>query len=177
MEENATVCDNCQTEVKAPKPAAPIEEPAFAPEPQPAAKKPFPVKPVLIGVAVLLVIILAFKLIGGGGSQSSPESTVKSYVNAIDDVDIDKLISLYAPDDRPKGDELKLAKKLMKQTLKAQDFSVSKCDIVKVKKKGKKAEVEYKIVTKYKGKKNTNQDTIDVIKVDGKWYIDQGLGL
>ncbi|TFE23693.1 hypothetical protein [Cohnella luojiensis] len=93
--ETAFSCPSCGTEVR----QAPLAQESITETSEfPASQEPsFPSQPkgylkglsnqskklILVGLAAVAVIYLAFKFIGGGGNQATPEKTVKGFMSAV----------------------------------------------------------------------------------------------
>ncbi|CAM4492101.1 NTF2-like N-terminal transpeptidase domain-containing protein [Paenibacillus tarimensis] len=161
LEENAQHCSSCGAVVT---PSAPV------PPSHPQAATPIYKKPAFMAAAVLILIVGFLLLRESSGSMSSPEATVEAFVHAVDNKDIKTLASLYSPENQPDTDELEEAEEFflgMLGNIKVNDF-----EILDVTVDEDTAHVEYRVEVSLDGETNTDTDDFDLIKIDGKWYID-----
>jgi len=169
--------------------AAPVAAPEVAPQtftsnvtPEEVVKKSSGSKKIIaivIAAAVVLAFVFgAFALLGGGYSQSTPEKAVKSLFKSIYESDVDAFISMIP------GEEVKALKEYMddkaiKEYLEpildqmnesiademGKDW-IKEIKILDVDKDGDYASVEVEI--------DGESDTMELEKIDGKWYVDFG---
>lgn len=168
LEESAVYCANCGTQT-----AAPATQTANAGQTvisQPAMSKPT-IRLILIGAAAVIIIFVILKFAGGGGSQSSPESTVKSFMNAVKKQDASKMVSYLVPPDGDKS--MKSLVDVLDERFEADEINLVEYKIVKVEKDEDTATVDYEVeYLESDGEKATDEDSFDLTKVKGKWYID-----
>ncbi|PZD97487.1 hypothetical protein DNH61_02100 [Paenibacillus sambharensis] len=131
---------------------------------------PFYKKPAFLAIAVLVLIAGFFLLRDSGGSMSTPEGTIKALVNALDDADIKTIASLYAPEEQPDAAELEEAEEFLNGMM--EDVKFDNLEIIDVSVDGDKAHVEYRVDVSFMGETNTDKDVSDLIRINGKWYID-----
>lgn len=149
--------------------------PVQAPHNAPAPLRSVADRKVLIVIAVIAVAVIfgAYKLFSGGGSQSDPASTVESFIEAADDHDIEEMMEYFLPNPDLTERELQRAKINLEQNI--YDFDVKKYKIIHVEENGNQALVEYMIIIESGGEQETNEDEFELVRVDGKWYIDEDI--
>ncbi|NLZ27693.1 MAG: DUF4878 domain-containing protein [Firmicutes bacterium] len=123
-------------------------------------------KNLLFLVAVSLV---ACMILGGcGGVQSSPAKVVEAYFEAFQQKDM-KTAFGYTLNDEINEEDLSSMEEVLK------DFEIKSYKVEKVEKLNKtQAVVSVEVTTVFMGDENRSVSEIDVIKKDGKWYIDDG---
>jgi hypothetical protein len=146
---------------------------------------------VLIAVACVLVFVVFWGDIAGGGAASNPEKTVRNFLSAFDNKDVDAVFDLLDPESMSDmlGDQsVEDAKADMRDALFA-DAGISSIKFsgmqMTTKETGNKATVTLTagkaIITDENGNQETSDvkeadspPTIDLVKRDGSWYIDPG---
>lgn len=145
----------------------------------------------VVGVAAILVIILACSLFGGRGYKS----TVKKYMKAVTRAEYEDILDLLPKELKAKEDYEEMEEELEDAAKKTEDFmkeykidykiqddkDIKGDELEEIRKeyeeefdiKVKAAkEVEVKLHIKYDGESVDNTMTVDVIKVGGSWYLD-----
>ncbi|MFC5528783.1 zinc-ribbon domain-containing protein [Cohnella yongneupensis] len=130
-------------------------------------------------IAAGLVIIvggLIFYFSGSGGSQSSPKSTVESFMEAVKAKDGKALVKLISDDSlgNPDKDELNDIIDEMEDNFGSgslKSYKILDTDI-----DDDTATVDYEVTYSEDGEKQTEEDSFDLVKVEGKWYIDEDMG-
>lgn len=123
----------------------------------------------IIGGLVLVALVIGVVLLLGGGG-SGPEATVKNMFKALETGDVDLLFKQI--DLGEYGEFAELMKPMMAEVL--QEASVemkamnAKYSILGSRVDGDHAEVDVRLTTN----EGTEEETIDVYKRDGKWYVD-----
>ena len=162
LEENQLECTNCGTSTN---PSTNDTPPAEETTVQPEAPKS---KTTLIAIVVVIAvaIFLIFFFLGKGGGQSSPESTAKRALEALYiDLDMKEFAAYVAPDERPADEELELFGGMLQQL---KDYEIT-IKILSVEEEEETAEVEFELEAK--GEEEIMNETMDLIKIDGKWYL------
>ncbi|GEM_PF-586335 len=118
---------------------------------------------------LLAVSLVACMILGGcGGVQSSPAKVVEAYFDAFQQKDMKTAIG-YTLNDEMNDEYLANMEELLK------DFEIKSYKVEKVEKLNKtQALVSVEVTTAYRGNENKSVTEVDVIKRDGKWYIDDG---
>lgn len=172
LEEQAAYCSNCgatviqqSTSIKA---FASI--PAPVPIPVPNRSGSNNKKLIMIAVIAIVVIFGAYKLFSGGGSQSDPGSAVEGFIEAANDHDIDEMMKYFLPNPDLTERELQRAKIELERNV--YDFEAKKYKILHVEEHGNQAVVEYMIGIERDGELDTRDDEFELVRIDGKWYID-----
>lgn len=184
LEEHVTYCSNCGTAViqqSTPIQAStPIPPPVSAPVPA-SIPDPIPApesvrsgsankRLIIIAVVAVVVIFGAYKLFSGGGSQSHPGSAVEGFIEAANDQDIDEMMKYFLPNPDLTGRELQRAKIELERNV--YDFEAKKYKILHVEEHGNQAVVEYMIGIERDGELVTRDGEFELVRIDGKWYID-----
>ncbi|CAM3385762.1 zinc-ribbon domain-containing protein [Marinicrinis lubricantis] len=199
MSNDSAFCPNCGTKVTPSaipqttdtpnevEPSNTAQQPPIAP---PAAQAPYaapsPSSPVgklsrnqLISIVAgaAVIVIIAIIWLTGGKDQSSPEAAVKSFIEATDDADAEAMLELFHPDSMPGGDATrKLAAAALQAQLEESEMDVTDYEILDVEEDGDYASVTYRIEYEQFGEKDEEEDTLELVKEDGKWYLDENLG-
>ncbi|MCD9020479.1 nuclear transport factor 2 family protein [Cohnella silvisoli] len=193
--ELAVSCPSCGTEVRQLPPASEITEATELPSPpeesqdmkysfatQPASSprrlSDLTKKLILVGMAAVVLVFLIIKFTGdGGGNHATPERAVKGFFNAVKQQDAEKMfsyLSTYVKDgeDNPEGLDRESAIKSLEEQFDERSPKLGSIDIKDVNIDGETAIVNYKVDFEQEGKKSTEEGTMNLIKVKGKWYVD-----
>ncbi|BBI31440.1 zinc-ribbon domain-containing protein [Cohnella abietis] len=193
--ETATRCPSCGTEVRQAPPALDnwtSQEIAAATQPSqdeqgwPAAPDTYPrglsdqaKKLILVGLAAIVVVFLIFKFTSGvgGGSHSTPEKAVKGYFNAVKGKNFKGMysyltVSVMDPKELPEGvDKDSILKDI--ENLFAKDTNkYLEIKIKDVKINNSSASVNFGVVFVNEEGKSTEENSMDVKLINGKWYVD-----
>lgn len=127
---------------------------------------------ILVVMAAAALIFLIFKFTGGAGSQSSPEKTVKSFMNAVKKENAKAMVSYISTSSMNEGDRDILVEMFEEQfeegELNLQDYTIQDVEIDE-----DTATVEYKVFYMEDGEKETEEESFELIKEEGKWFIDE----
>ena len=166
LEENQQECASCGTSKNpSTNPSSNDTPPAEETTVQPEAPKS---KTTLIAIVVVIAValFLIFFFFGKGGGQSSPESTAERALEALYiDLDMKEFAAFVVPDERPSEEELALFSGMLQQL---EDYEVT-ISILSVEEEEETARVEFELEAK--GEEEIMNDTMDLIKIDGKWYL------
>jgi uncharacterized membrane protein YvbJ len=140
-------------------------------------------------VAAAIALILVFVVFKGGDSAgASPEQTVKSYLSAMENKDLDKVLELVDPaikESLLEGEDLESAKDMLAEEV----FSFDSLKFTGIKMKTEETSDTTATVTltagtasmtaegtteSYNIEDETEPVTIDLVKKDGKWYVESG---
>ncbi len=172
------------------------QPPAFAPQPQEPfgdpAQPAFETAPPARGqlskqtmglIALCLVIIVGGLLYyfnsNGGSSQKTPEKTVESFMKAFKNKDAKALVKVISDDalGNPDKDEMKDIIKQMNKRFDGGSLKSYKILDTEIDDDGKTATVDYKVTYKDEdGDVQSERDSFDLVKIGGKWYLDENMG-
>lgn len=120
---------------------------------------------------------LSFYSCGGGKASNTPGATIKASITAMGDKKYDDLVKMYVKKDGTALSEEEQKKMAGLISMAGAEYDtkqgVKSVDILeeKVADDGKTATVKFK--TTY-GNGETNEETSDLVNVDGKWFITIG---
>ncbi len=188
--EHAFSCPSCGTEVRQ---APLVPEGLSVAQSLPESEEPFSVQPgtyprilsdqtkklILVAIAAVVIVFLILKFTGGGGSQATPEKTVKSFMNAVKNEDAKKMVSYLSISsiDFPEGENMDSFIKMLEKEFDNGMMNLQDYKIIDVKIDEDKATVGYEIeYIEVNGDKETDEESFDLSKIKGKWYIDGDLG-
>lgn len=126
----------------------------------------------IIAVVAILILFFIPKVFGGGAGMSSPKGTVTGFIKAVKKQDIEKMYSYFKPDERMTKSEVTFFKDKFKEMIKDSPFKVKDYKILDVEIDGKEATVEYMVEVQYGDEVESTEESLDLIKVGKKWYID-----
>lgn len=195
---SATSCPSCGSEVRQ-SPAA-VEAEAFVATAaeafpgvnadQAAVRQPFgsstpggmsasTKKSIGVVLAAVVILFLIFKFTGnGGGSQATPEKTFKSFMSAVKKEDAKKMISYMevASVDFPDGENMESLVDRLEESFGNGELDLRDYRITRVETTDDQATIDYEVDYMEKGDIQTDEDTLELQKTGGKWYISGGLG-
>lgn len=125
----------------------------------------------LWNVALIAGCVLCLGLLSGcgGGGGATPDKTVSNFFKAAKDKDIDAMLKCMSPDLQEVFEEMmKIQGKENVRKMMAAGGEVEKFEIKDSKIDGDTAEVKVAVTTGGE----TQEDTIPLSKVGGKWYLD-----
>lgn len=120
-------------------------------------------------IGLCLVGLLALLMVGCG-PQHSPENTVKAYYNALLEENFDDAASYIQSEFLPKSN---IVAKTLADSYTKDNHIVSFSVLGSAHSTNDKAQVAifYEIAKAPKGENTKNVATLDLVKIDGKWYI------
>ena len=120
-------------------------------------------------IGLLLVGLLALLMVGCG-PQHSPENTVKAYYNALLEQNFDNAAQYLYLEDFPKAN---LVSQKLSETYQKDNRVVSFSVLGSARTTNDAAQVAiaYEIAKAPKGADAKNVILLDLVKIDGKWYI------
>ena len=120
-------------------------------------------------IGLLLVGILALLMVGCG-PQHSPENTVKAYYNALLEQNFDNAAQYLYLEDLPKTN---LVSQMLSEAYQKDNRVVSFSVLGSARTTNDAAQVAiaYEIAKAPKGGDAKNVILLDLVKIDGKWYI------
>ena len=128
-------------------------------------------KKILLG----MIVCLSAMLFTSCGGPSTPEEVAKAYHEAMAQGNIDKAVDLMYFKSL-KDDQKKAFVEMMKGQIKEEDIEKSKNAVItteaaEIAEDGETAKV--KVTVTLEGE-DPDTDTVKLIKVDGKWYVNSG---
>ncbi|MFC7678880.1 hypothetical protein [Paenibacillus sp. GCM10028914] len=126
----------------------------------------------IIAVIAVLIIFFIPKMFGGEANMSSPYKTVTGFIKAVKKQDIEKMYNFFKPDNEMTKSELTFFKEQYKEMMKDSPVKVKDYKILDVEIDGKEATVEYMVEVQYGDEVERTEESIDLIQVGSKWYID-----
>ena len=126
-------------------------------------------KLIMVGV-LTLVAMLVFGGCGVGGDQGSPENVVEAYFKAFQAKDFQKAISLTTGGETLSEQDIENLR-LVFEHVQIKNFDIGKAEILT----NEEAIVPVTITTVFDGDESIAADDVRVLKIDGKWFIDDGL--
>lgn len=123
-------------------------------------------------IALVAGCLLCLALMSGcgGGAGSTPEKTVNNYFKAAKNQDLDAMLKCMAPDLQDMFEKMMeiQGKENARKQMTAGAGELEKFEVKDAKITGNRAEV--KVAVTVKGK--TDEDTVSLSKIDGRWYVD-----
>jgi hypothetical protein len=134
-------------------------------------------KLILVGMAAVVIVFLVLKFTGGAGSQATPEKAVKGFFNAVKQQDAKKMfqyLSISANDEKdlPEGLDKESAIRRLEGQFDETSPKLGSIEIKDVNIEEDSATVDYKVDLKLEGEESTEEGTMELTKVKGKWYVD-----
>ncbi|WP_372662698.1 DUF4878 domain-containing protein [Cohnella sp.] len=187
--EQAVTCPSCGTEITKEQPlsAGASDQSEFI-DPQypfatPSAPNPSRLlsdqtkKMILVIMAAAALIFLLFKFTGGAGNQATPENTVKGFMNAVKKENVREMVSyMSASSMAAEGEKKDSLVEMLEGQFEAGEINLRDYSILKVDEDENTAKVHYEVVYMEDGEKQTDEDTFELMKIDGKWFIDVVFG-
>lgn len=188
--EQAVSCPSCGIEIKREQPivtGAPIE-PEFI-DTQTPYSSPYvsnqsrllsdqSKKMILVAMAAAALIFLILKFTGGAGSQGTPEKTVKGFMNAVMKENAQEMVSYLSSGSTvlPEGEKRNSFIDSLETRFEEGELGLSDYSILKVDQNEDIAKVDYEVVYMSEDEeKRTDEEFFELKKIDGKWYIDDGI--
>ncbi|RKP50088.1 zinc ribbon domain-containing protein [Cohnella endophytica] len=161
--------------------ATAVQQPqAYRPTVNPGGLSDATKKLILVVAAAIVAIflIIEFSGGGGGGSQSTPEKTFKGFMSAVKKEDAKKMISYMSVSSMgfTDGENTDSIVQMLERGFADGEMDLRDYRITKVETMGDQATIDYVLDYMENGKKQTDEDSVVLAKVDGKWYISGGLG-
>lgn len=126
-------------------------------------------KIILMGVIVLAIMLITTGC-GVGEEQGSPEDVVEAYFNAFQDKDFQKAMNLTVGGETLSEQDIENLGLLFDQ-VQIKDYEIGEADMVD----NDEAYVTVTITTIFNGDESIAVDDVRVIKIDGRWFIYDGL--
>ncbi|QMV42939.1 zinc ribbon domain-containing protein [Cohnella cholangitidis] len=134
-------------------------------------------KLILVALGAIAIVYLIFKFAGGDGSQATPEKTVKGFMNAVKQEDAKKMVSYMSIStlDLPEGDGMDSFIEMLERRFEDRIINLRDYDIKDVDIDEQTATVDYELEYTYDDEKFTEDNSFDLVKIKGKWFISGGL--
>lgn len=129
----------------------------------------------LVAIALVIIVggLLYYQYGNGEGAQSTPEKTVKSYIEAVDEGDGASVISLLTPDSFPEENQGR--EEMISQMERAlAETNIIDYEIGEVKIDNDQAVVKFTVTVSYGGIEHTEEAEFRLVRIDGKWYVNNG---
>lgn len=130
----------------------------------------------LIAAALIIIVggLLVYQIGGSGGSQSTPEKTVRSFFKAVESRDGEAAVKLLKPDTVP-DDKAELNEMIDGFEVNIGKLKVVSIDINDVDIDEDTAKVDYGITVELDGQRDSDVSAFKLVKIDDKWYIDSNI--
>ena len=163
LETNAAVCGKCAA-------SRTKDEQAEAGV---SSKRSIPRKPLFFSIICLMVAIVA--LLDGGHRQVSAAKTVELFLKAKASGDFEKAFAYILPDLRPSKAEMQAMVELTRVLDLQSGMEVVKFKVLDQDIGENEARIRFEVTLKQNGKKETDTGEMHLVKMDGKWYLDEEL--
>jgi hypothetical protein len=128
-------------------------------------------KLILLGMAAVAILFVVIKFTGGGGGQSTPEETVRSFMNAGIEKDAQQMVTymLISQGDLPEGQDLNSFVDAWEKMFDQQEMTIHGYEIIDTDEQEDSATVKYKINLGVNDR--MEEGTYSLTKIEGKWFI------
>lgn len=189
LPESAVYCPSCGIEIRQKNPMVPMapegqQVPVF--QQQPVEQDPFAYMPpvrtltlsqrtkklILLGMAAIAILFVVIKFTEDGGGQATPEKTVKGFMNAALEEDAQQMVSyMLSQGDLLGSQDLDSLVDSWEKMFEQGAMEIQGYKIIEINEEEDSATVKYMIDINRDTDDRMEEETFELTKVEGKWFI------